>query len=256
MRLRAAFTPGRTLLMPFLVAGYPSKTTFGAVVDAVVDAGADVLEVGLPFSDPVMDGPVIAAASQQVLDAGASFADHVEMLARASSAGRPVVAMTYYNLLFHRGLEATARTLADAGASGAIIPDLPVESAAPWRAACDRVGIATVFLAAQTSPEERLRAIGEASTGFVYAASLLGVTGTREDLDPEARALVARIRAVTDAPVALGIGVSTPEHAQAAARYADGVIVGSALIARLAHGDPAAAAGSFVKQLREAVDAA
>lgn len=255
-RLREAFTPGRALLMPFLVAGYPSEDAFGPIVDACVAAGADVLEIGLPFSDPVMDGPVIAAASQSVLDRGATFDSHLKMLTRAASAGVPCVAMTYYNLLLRRGLVATAATLAAAGATAVIVPDLPVEAAADWRAASASAGLACVFLAAQTSPDERLRAIGEASTGFVYAASLLGVTGTRDSLDAGARVLVDRLRSVTDAPIALGIGVSDAEQARAAAAFADGVIVGSALVARLGDEDPAAAAAAFVGSLREALDAA
>lgn len=255
--LRAAFATRRRLLMPFVVAGYPTHDGFAAVVDACVASGADVLEVGLPFSDPVMDGPVIAAASHEVLERGTTFDDHLVMLERAARTGRPCVAMTYYNLLLHRGLDRMAHALAEAGATGTIVPDLPVEAAGPWRAASDAAGLACVFLAAQTSTEDRLRAIGEASTGFVYAASLLGVTGTRDALDAGARTLVGRVRAVTETPVALGIGVSTPEQAAIAARFADGVIVGSALVSRLSGvPDPAEAAGTFVAALRVAVDAA
>lgn len=254
--LRAAFATERTLLMPFLIAGYPSEATFGAVVDACVAAGADVLEIGLPFSDPVMDGPIIAVASQAVLERGTTFEMHLAMLARAASAGRPCVAMTYYNLLLRRGLTPTAEALATAGAAAVIVPDLPVEAADPWRRASEAAGLACVFLASQTSPDERLRAIGSASSGFVYAASLLGVTGTRDALDAGARVLVDRLRAVTDAPIALGIGVSNEEQAADAARFADGVIVGSALIARIGNAtDPAAEAGAFVEALRAAIDA-
>lgn len=246
---------GRALLMPFFVCGYPDPDTFVELTRAAAEAGADILEIGLPFSDPIMDGPVIQAATFEVLSRGQTMDAALALLARASEAsGLPLVAMTYYNLMFRRGPDAAARALADAGACGAIIPDLSVEESDDWRKACAAAQVASVFLAAQTSTDERLRALGEASEGFVYAASLMGVTGVRTAVNDRARALVERIRAACDRPVALGIGVSTPEHARDVASYADGVIVGSALVQRIGDADhPVEAAGEFLRDLRNAV---
>jgi tryptophan synthase alpha chain len=260
-RLASAFARGRTenraLVMPFLVAGYPSGDAFAELARACFEAGADVLEIGIPFSDPIMDGPVIAAASNGVLERGQRTAEALELLARAAEHG-PVVAMTYYNLVFRRGLDAFARAVRDAGACGVIVPDLSVEDSADWRAAARGAGIAPVFLAAQTSPPGRLRALAEASEGFVYAASLLGVTGVRSALNDRARALVESLREATDLPVAVGIGVSTTEHAREVASYADGVIVGSAVVKRVADAvaagnDPTAGVAAFVRELRASV---
>lgn len=244
----------RALVMPYLVAGYPDADTFVAVARAAADAGADLFEIGIPFSDPIMDGPVIAAASNQVLERGQTVAQGLELLSRACEAtGVPALAMTYYNIAFRFGLGRFATTLAERGACGAILPDLSVEDAGEWRAACDAAGIAPVFIASQTSPPERLRALASAGGGFVYAASLLGVTGVRETLNERVRGLVGDIRAVTDLPVAVGIGVSTAEHAREVAAFADGVIVGSAVV-RLAGGpDPARAVAGFVSGLRASV---
>ena len=255
-RLDDAFaTRTHPLVMPFLVCGYPDGETFVEIAAAATENGAGVLEIGIPFSDPIMDGPIIQQATNAVLSNGQRTADALRLIARAAEAtGKPLVAMTYYNLIFRYGLDEFARALADAGATGAIIPDLSVEGSAPWRDACARAGIAPVFIAAQTSTPERLKAIGDASRGFVYAASLLGVTGLRETMDERARALVASIREQTDLPLAVGIGVSTPEHARAVASYADGVIVGTAVVKTIAgSASPARDAGAFVARLAAAV---
>ena len=245
----------RALLMPFLVCGYPSDRAFVDVARAAGEAGADVLEIGIPFSDPIMDGPVIQEAAFSVLARSPRTSALIELAGEAvAAAGCPAVAMTYYNLAFRAGLLSFASALASAGLSGAILPDLSVEESGEWRAACASAGIASVFIAAVTSTEDRLRAIGEASEGFVYAASMLGVTGVRSELSGRARDLVKRIRAATDLPVAVGIGVSTPEHAAEVASYADGVIVGSALVKRIADAsDAAAETKRFVGELREGV---
>jgi tryptophan synthase alpha chain len=254
-RLSAAFGAGRPLLMPFLVCGYPTEESFVEVARACGAAGADVLELGIPFSDPIMDGPVIQAAANEVLMRGSSTAAMIELAGEAAAAaGVPAVAMTYYNLLFGMGLERFAGAIADAGLCGVIVPDLTVEESADWRKACAGAGIASVFMASVTSPDERLRAIGEASEGFIYAASQLGVTGVRTEMSSRARELVDRIRANADLPVAVGIGVSTPEHAEEVASYADGVIVGSALVKRVGEStDPAAGAAELVRALRGGV---
>jgi tryptophan synthase alpha chain len=252
---KAGKAEGRALLMPFLVCGYPSADGFLASVEAAGNAGADVLEIGIPFSDPIMDGPVIAAAANEVLSRGFSVDDAFSLLGRAATVfGRPMVAMTYYNLLMHRGLGDFAAAAANAGVSGVIVPDLSVEESAPWSLAAESAGVATIFIAAPTSTEERLRAISMASEGFVYAASTLGVTGVREDMSSRAQALVTAIRAVTAKPVAVGIGVSTPDHAREVAAYADGVIVGTALVSAIGEAaDPAAATTVLVAALRAAV---
>src|SRR2546426_2748369 len=178
-RLDDAFAERKSaLVMPYLVCGYPNGDAFVDIATAAAEAGAGVLEIGIPFSDPIMDGPVIQEATNAVLAKGQRTADAIELIARAAEAtGRPLVAMTYYNLIYRFGLDEFARALADAGATGAIVPDLSVEDSAAWRDACARAGIAPVFIAAQTSTPERLRAIASATQGFVYAASLLGVTG-------------------------------------------------------------------------------
>jgi tryptophan synthase alpha chain len=261
-RLADAFAAGRAegraLLMPFLVCGYPSDEAFVEIARAAGEGGADVLEIGIPFSDPIMDGPVIQEAAFSVLSRGPRTSALIELAGRAAAAaGVPAVAMTYYNLAFRAGPDHFASALARAGLCGAILPDLSVEESAEWRKACAANGIASVFIAAVTSTEERLRAIGEASEGFVYAASMLGVTGVRSELSGRASDLVARIRAATDLPVAVGIGVSTPEHAAEVASYADGVIVGSALVKRISEAkDPAKDVGAFVTALREGVSKA
>lgn len=256
--LADAFARGRAenraLLMPFLVCGYPNPDAFVACVAAAAEAGADAMEIGIPFSDPIMDGPVIAAASNEVLERGQTVSQALDLLARASEAsGIPLLAMTYYNILYRRGLDVFAADVAKGGGAGVIVPDLSVEDAGPWRAAAAAADLAPIFMASQTSPPGRLRLIGDAAEGFVYAASLLGVTGVRESLAVHAQTLVEQIRATTDVPVAVGIGVSTPEHAASVASYADGVIVGSALVKRIAAAaDPAAETAGFVKVLRAA----
>jgi tryptophan synthase alpha chain len=259
--LAAAFASGRAearaLLMPFLVAGFPTGDAFVAAAEAAGTAGADVIEVGIPFSDPIMDGPVIAGAATRVLAGGQTLDEALSLVARAATAfGGSVVVMTYYNLLFHRGLGEIAGRLADAGVAGVIVPDLSVEESSAWCFACEHAGLAPVFLAAPTSTEERLHAIAGASEGFIYAASTLGVTGVREQLSARARDLVSRLRAVTETPVAVGIGVSTPDHVREVGSYADGVIVGSALVRAMGGAaDPARAAGDLIRALRSATAA-
>ncbi|MBI4729345.1 MAG: tryptophan synthase subunit alpha [Acidobacteria bacterium] len=260
--LAAAFAAGRAegraLVMPFLVCGYPDAETFPAVAAAAADGGADVLEIGIPFSDPVMDGPVIQEAATRVLERGQTVRAALDLAGRAArAAALPAVLMTYYNPIFHAGLESFAGACTAAGAAGVIVPDLSIEESGPWRSACRAAGLATVFMAAPTSVERRLRLIAEASEGFIYAASTLGVTGVREDLSRRASGLVERIRECTRTPVAVGIGVSTPEHAREVASYADGVIVGSALVRRLGQSsDPATETREFVAALRAAVTGA
>jgi tryptophan synthase alpha chain len=243
--IRAANEAGRAALVVYLPAGYPDMATSRACMEAAVEGGADLLEVGFPYSDPLMDGPTIQAANQVALDAGYTPRDDFAMCAELTCrVAVPALVMTYYNLAWHYGgtdqLRTFASAAAEAGLSGAILPDLPVEEGGPWREAAQAANLATVFLTAPTSSDERLAAAAEASTAFVYATSTLGVTGERASLSAMAGPLVHRLRGVTDRPVCVGIGVSTAAHAQEVAGFADGVIVGSAAVRAAGSGGPEA----------------
>jgi tryptophan synthase alpha chain len=250
--LRERRDAGRPLLVPYVTGGLGAAWL--DVVRAVVDAGADAVEVGIPFSDPVMDGRTIQEASQRALDIGATPAKVVAEAAQLEVAV-PLVVMTYYNPVLRAGHERFAASLADAGFDGAIVPDLPLDELDGWGGAADTAGIETVLLAAPTTPPGRLQAICDRSRGFVYGVALMGVTGERERLAAEAVEMGRRCKAVTDRPVLVGVGISTPEQAVAAAGAADGVIVGSALIARLLRGGGPEDAHAFVADLRAALDA-
>jgi tryptophan synthase alpha chain len=220
----------RAALMPYLMGGHPSLEESAASLAAAADAGADLIELGIPFSDPLADGPVIHAAGTAALEAGVKPAD-VLALCEQAAARVPVVLMVYANLvLAHGGGEEFVQRAADAGASGLIVPDLPHDEAAGLREACDAVGIALVPLVAPTTPDDRLRAIGADARGFVYAVSLVGTTGERDEAPPGLPALIARIRAVTDLPIAVGFGISSEEQARTVGEIADGVIVGSRVV--------------------------
>ena len=246
----------RAALVIYLTATYPDPVTSQACMEAAVEAGADILEVGLPFSDPMMDGPTIQAANQHVLEAGRTIADQLAFVAGLRHLDVPKLAMTYVTIADTRGYERFADECADAGLSGVILPDLPAPEADPWLRAARRRGLATVFLASQVSTDERLAAIAQVSTGWVYAAGLLGVTGVRSLTGEVTSQLVTRIRAHTDLPVAVGIGVKDRESAAEVARFADGVIVGSAVIDAAGDGDPAGAPDrvhALVSELRSGV---
>ncbi|HZD70115.1 MAG TPA: tryptophan synthase subunit alpha [Actinomycetes bacterium] len=234
-RLAEAREQGRAVLVAFGVAGYPDRERSLAAFRAMAAAGADVLEVGPPYSDPLIDGPVIQRADRVALDGGVRLDDVLAMVAEltADPGVPPVLLLLYYNLIAHRGPERFARDLAATGACGAVVPDLPPEEAGEWLAAASRVGIAPVFLAAPTSTKARLGAVARVGRGFVYAQATMGVTGLRATLAEGVEELVGRVRAHIDLPVCVGIGVSSPEQAATVARFADGVIVGSALVRRL-----------------------
>ena len=249
--LRERRDRGRKLLSVYVTAGLPG---WERVVEAVVAGGADAVELGIPFSDPIMDGPVIQQASADALAAGATTAG-ILAGARALDVDVPLVGMTYYNLIARLGHERAAHELADAGISGMILPDLQLDELADWPATADAHGIATVLLAAPTTPEDRLRAIAERSRGFLYAVSLLGVTGERDQLADEAVAMGQRCKAVTDLPVLLGVGISNAEQAAGAAAAADGVVVGSALMRRVLAGAGPEELQAFVAELRAGLDA-
>jgi tryptophan synthase alpha chain len=251
--LRGQRDAGRALLAPYITGGLGSGWL--DVVRAVADAGADAVEIGIPFSDPVMDGRTVQEASQRALDLGATPAKIVAEAAQLD-VNIPLVVMTYFNVVAHAGTERFAAQLADAGIDGAIVPDLPLDELDGWGDSADAAGVETVLLAAPTTPDDRLRKICDRSRGFVYGVSLLGVTGERATLADEAVEMGRRCKAATDLPVLLGVGISTPEQAVVAAQAADGVIVGSALVRRVLAGGGPEEAGRYVAELRTALDAA
>lgn len=242
----------RKLLVPYVTGGLPG---WERVVEAVAAAGADAIEVGIPFSDPVMDGPVIQQASDRALAAGATPFGIVDSMAHLDVGNVPLVVMTYYNTVHRHGNERFASSLAKAGVSGAIVPDLPLEEVGEWATAADEAGVATVLLAAPTASDERLKRICDRSRGWVYAVGLLGVTGERAEVQRSALEIASRLKAITDKAVLVGVGVSNPQQAAEIAQIADGVIVGSALVRRLLDGAGPEAAADFVSALRQGLDA-
>jgi len=220
----------RAALMPYVMAGFPTLADSVAIGQACVQAGADVIELGVPYSDPLADGPVIHAAGTRALAAGATMAGVLEV-ARALAPSVPVVLMCYANMVFAPGAERFLERLARSGACGLIVPDLPLEEAAELRGACDSRDLALVPLVAPTTPPERLAAIGASARGFLYTVSVVGTTGERDALQARLAEVIARAKASTEVPVALGFGISTPQQArQAADAGADGVIVGTRLV--------------------------
>ena len=250
--LRAGRDAGRKLLVPYVTGGYGDDWL--DVVRAAADAGADAIEIGVPFSDPVMDGPVIQEASEAALRAGATPASILDALRRAD-VGVPLVVMTYYNVAFHMGHERFARELAASGVVAAILPDLPLEEAGPWATVADVEGIETVMLAAPTAPDERLPRVCARARGFVYAVGLLGVTGERDALADSATIIAGRVKAVTDLPVLIGVGVSDAPQAVQAATVADGVVMGSSVVRRMLAGEGPSGVGTFLAGVRSALDA-
>ncbi|MEY4224534.1 MAG: tryptophan synthase alpha chain [Actinomycetota bacterium] len=247
--LRARREAGGKILIPYVTGGLAG---WQDAVRAVAAAGADAIEIGLPFSDPVMDGPVIQEASQRALDAGATPVSILNDVRRLD-VEVPLVVMCYYNTVHHAGHERFAAQLSQAGIAGAIVPDLPLEEAGPWCEAADSAQIATVMLAAPTAPDERLPRICARARGFVYSVGLLGVTGERAALAGTATALAGRLKPLTDVPVVVGVGVSNAEQAVEASRVADGVIQGAAVVRRLLE-DGADAAGEYIAEVRAALE--
>jgi tryptophan synthase alpha chain len=239
----------RAALMPYLMGGFPTLDASREIGIACADAGADLVELGVPFSDPLADGPVIHAAGTEALRAGATPLWVLEVCA-AVSERIPVVLMAYANLVL--GHDGFLDKAAAAGASGLIVPDVPHDEAADLRGGCDARGLALVPLAAPSSTDERLADIGRDARGFVYTVSLAGTTGERSSLPPELERTVARVRAAASVPVAVGFGISTPEQARAVSDLADGVIVGSRLVRAAGEGG-AAAVGELVGGLAEAL---
>jgi tryptophan synthase alpha chain len=234
-----AHADNRAALVGYLPAGFPSVDGAIEAALAMAEAGADVIEVGLPYSDPLMDGPVIADAVHLALTNGTHVADVLRTVEAITATGVPALVMTYWNPVDRYGVRAFARDLAQAGGSGLITPDLSPEEAADWLEASDEHALDRVFLVAPSSTGERIQKITRACRGFVYAASLMGITGTRDAVSGDASGLVTRIREHTRLPVAVGLGVSNGAQAAQVAAFADGVIVGSAFVRRLADGGTA-----------------
>ena len=249
--LRAVRESGRKILVTYVTGGLGPGWV--DVLEAMVAAGADLVEIGIPYSDPVMDGPTIQEASSRALAQGANPASILDALAGAQVAV-PLVAMAYYNVVFRAGHARYARMLTDAGVTGAILPDLPLEESAGWEADASAAGVAPVLLAAPVTPDERLAEICRRSHGFVYGVNLMGVTGEQASVAASAGVLAKRLKALTDKPVIMGFGISDPAQAVAAAEEADGVVVASALMRQLLDGADPDEVGDSVQAIRRALD--
>ena len=242
------FPSSRPALIAYVTCGDPDLATTRCIVLAAIDAGVDVVELGVPFSDPVADGPVIQRASERALANGVTLEDVLKLAAsirRRTKAG--LIIFSYFNPVLQYGLDRFAKTAAASGVDGALITDLTVEEAGPYLRSMRGRKLATVFLAAPTSTDARLRAIARASTGFVYAVSRTGVTGTRKQLTGSARSLVRRLRKFTKLPIALGFGISTPAQFREAGRFADAVVVGSAIVQTIERSGRRKAASAVAK---------
>lgn len=239
---------GRAALVGYLPAGFPDVETSVRALVAMVEGGCDLVEIGLPYSDPVMDGPTIQAAAEAALAAGFRTAHTFEVVRRVAETGAPTVVMTYWNPVERYGVERFAADLADAGGAGLITPDLIPDEAQEWEAASRTHGLARTYLVAPSSTDARLAMTAEAASGFIYATAVMGVTGAREQTSSLAPTLVSRVREVTDKPVGVGLGVSNGAQAHEIAQYADAVIVGSAFVRRLLD---APDADSGVESVRE-----
>lgn len=224
---------GRAALIGYLPAGFPSYDLSVAAMTAMVEAGVDAVEVGMPYSDPLIEGPVIQAAHQASLDAGTRQADVLRAVQAVATTGAPTLVMGYWNPVHRYGFRRWAQALKDAGGVGAITPDLIPEEAPEWLEACRELDLDPVFLVAPSSTDERIAVVGRTNRGFIYAAAVMGVTGARAEVGAGARELVARVRKQSALPVAVGLGVSTGAQAAQVAGFADGVVVGSALVSAL-----------------------
>ncbi|MCU1394548.1 MAG: trpA [Ilumatobacteraceae bacterium] len=247
-QLRAKRAAGRKLLVPYITGGLEG---WQQAIRAAADNGADAIEIGLPFSDPVMDGPVIQEASQRALEAGININIIFDQV-RELDVEIPLAVMCYYNTIHHAGHERFAHMLDAAGIVASIVPDLPLEESGPWCTAADAEGIETVMLAAPTAPDSRLPRIAARSRGFIYSVGLLGVTGERTSLAASATSLAGRLKAITDVPVLVGVGVSNAEQAREACQVADGVIQGASVVKRLMDHGPEAV-GEYVAEVRAAI---
>ncbi len=228
---------------------------FEATVEEVSASGADVIEIGIPFSDPVMDGQTIQRANDVALSSGATPVNILDRLKQIEST-TPLAVMTYYNIAASMGVERFASMLARSGVSGCILPDLPLEEVEPWAEVADKEKIETILLAAPTAPDERLQSICQRSRGFIYGVGLLGVTGVRQELASSAIEISARLKKVTELPVLVGVGIGTPDQAVEASRVSDGVVVGSAVVEKMLEGGGPERVGALVREFRTALDEA
>ena len=250
--LRARRDDGRKLLVPYVTAGFPDDS-WSLLLDGVAGAGADAIEIGVPFSDPVMDGPTIQESSTAALKAGMTPALAFSTVAQQNPQ-IPLVVMTYYNICYRMGHRRFAAELNKAGICAAILPDLPLEEVEPWARAADEANIETVMLAAPTAPDSRLPSVIERARGFVYGVGLVGITGERDELAISAKEMARRLKDMTDKPVLIGVGISNPEQAAEVAEIADGVIVGSAFIRKMIDTGSIEPAIEFIAELRSGLD--
>lgn len=246
---------GEAALVPYLMAGYPSMGATGEMLHALVEEGADLIEIGIPFSDPLADGATLQRANHTALQGGATLRGALELISSVRDRVQvPLVIMSYYNPILRLGDESFAAAAASAGVDGVIVPDLPLEEADGLRAACARSGVDLIGMVTPATPPERIRAIAERASGFLYCVSLKGVTGARSRLSATAEPLVRQVREVSSLPAVVGFGISSPEQVRSVAAYADGAVVASALLDRVDR-DPdrrAEAAGKFVSELKAA----
>jgi tryptophan synthase alpha chain len=240
---------GRAALIGYLPAGYPSVNGAIEAMRAMVEGGVDAIEVGLPYTDPLLDGPTIQEAADAALKHGTTTADVLRTVSEVAATGAPTLVMSYWNPIERYGVERFAADLAAAGGAGTITADITPDEAGPWLAATRRQGLDPVFLVAPSSTPERIRLTTDAGSGFVYAAAVMGVTGARAEVGAAARSLVERTKAVTETPVCVGLGVSTGEQARQVAEFADGVIVGSAFVRCLLDAADVASGVSAVREL-------
>ncbi|MBC7326208.1 MAG: tryptophan synthase subunit alpha [Moorella sp. (in: Bacteria)] len=256
-RVSAAFAArkkeGRKALIVYLCAGDPTLEVTAAAVKELAAAGVDIIELGVPFSDPVADGPVIQAASNRALATGTTLPQIIDLVkSLRSGLAIPLVLMSYYNPLLQHGLKGLAADLAAAGVDGLIVPDLPLEESGPLRQELAQTGVAAISLVAPTTPAERLQQIAAAARGFIYCVSLTGVTGTRESLPPGIETYLAKVRDATDLPLGIGFGIGNPEQARLLAPLGDGIIVGSAVVQTL-HEKGMMVMLQLVRELRQAI---
>ena len=231
--LEILFNSSEKKLIGYVPAGYPNTEGAKQIISAMVSGGVDVIEVGFPYSDPIMDGPIIQAAADEALKNGANSQTVFQTLKHVSTLGIPGLVMTYWNPIEKHGVENFAKAVAENGGSGVITPDLTIEEADEWLGACKKYELNSIFVVAPSTSDNRLKNVTSVCRGFIYAASLMGVTGTRSAISNQAEELVARIRSVTSLPVSVGLGVSNPGQAKTVSKFADGVIVGSAFIAKV-----------------------
>lgn len=250
----AARDEGRAALVGYLPAGFPSVADSIRAAQVMVENGCDIVEVGLPYTDPLMDGPVIQSAATQALEGGVHTADVFRVVRAVTDAGGVAVVMTYWNPVLRYGIRRFAEELKAAGGAGLITPDLVPDEADEWIAVADELGLAKIFLVAPSSTPARVAATTANCSGFVYAASVMGVTGARTSVGDAAKGLVERTKAATDLPVCVGLGVSTAEQAREIGRYADGVIVGSALVKTLLDTDPERGLAALAEATKELSD--